>query len=436
MSLWSMNDGSALSHNITTNGSTTVTSAGTSFITDGIQSGDVIVTEAGEVLRVKSVDSSNSLTLTAAASGSEANKTAQALRKPPMNGSDAAPDTTVFGVSVAEQIAGSDNISAIAQALTTLGTRTYEGGSTYNGSAPTVTIGPATRHIVPTSDVDLTDDTVGTITITGHGMATGTALVYTSGGNNMEQANTDIADGTTVFAIRYTADKIKLASSLANANAGTALNLDDAGNDSQQFQGVLATATATISGGSVTGFTITNVGSNYQSVPDVTIAAPVGSGNLDLTDAAVLIKADDEIVVPANFYAAITTGVAVTYTEGGSGAQTDLTTGTVYYLIKSGTANKISLATSYENAINGTKIDLTDEASGGTAHTLVGATATATASRGAGGFGANSETGFHVGWVKRTVGTGGRAGRVQYETLVAASSISGDFEDIAFVEDA
>ena len=37
----------------------------------------------------------------------------------------------------------------------------------------------------------------------------------------------------------------------------------------------------------------------------------------------------------------------------------------------------------------------------------------------------------HVGWVKKTVGTGGRAGRVQYETLVAASSMTGDGEDIS-----
>ena len=37
----------------------------------------------------------------------------------------------------------------------------------------------------------------------------------------------------------------------------------------------------------------------------------------------------------------------------------------------------------------------------------------------------------HVGWVKKTVGTGGRAGRVHYETLVENSSISGDAEDIA-----
>jgi len=37
----------------------------------------------------------------------------------------------------------------------------------------------------------------------------------------------------------------------------------------------------------------------------------------------------------------------------------------------------------------------------------------------------------HVGWVKKTIGTGGRAGRVFYETLVAASSITGDSEDLA-----
>ena len=32
----------------------------------------------------------------------------------------------------------------------------------------------------------------------------------------------------------------------------------------------------------------------------------------------------------------------------------------------------------------------------------------------------------HAGWVLRTQGEGGRAGRVQYETLVAMSSISND----------
>jgi len=35
----------------------------------------------------------------------------------------------------------------------------------------------------------------------------------------------------------------------------------------------------------------------------------------------------------------------------------------------------------------------------------------------------------HAGWVRRTAGTGGRAGRVFHETLVAASSMSGDASD-------
>lgn len=37
----------------------------------------------------------------------------------------------------------------------------------------------------------------------------------------------------------------------------------------------------------------------------------------------------------------------------------------------------------------------------------------------------------HAGWVLRTEGTGDRAGRVQYETLVAMSSITGDAGRVA-----
>jgi hypothetical protein len=38
----------------------------------------------------------------------------------------------------------------------------------------------------------------------------------------------------------------------------------------------------------------------------------------------------------------------------------------------------------------------------------------------------------HAGWVNRTVGSGGRAGRVQHEVLVAMGSMGGDAEDAAF----
>lgn len=39
---------------------------------------------------------------------------------------------------------------------------------------------------------------------------------------------------------------------------------------------------------------------------------------------------------------------------------------------------------------------------------------------------ASSESVAHAGWILRTEGTGGRAGRVHNETLVAMSSITGD----------
>ena len=432
MSLWSMNDGSALSDNITTNGTATVTSAGTSFITDGIRSGDVIVTNGGESLRVLSVDANNSLTLTAAASGSESGVSAT-LRKPPTNGSAALPDADVFGVSVAEGVAGSDNINSIGVGTTTLGGLDTIGGNTYRGSAPSVTISAPTARTITQANID---EATNVFTATAHGMATGTKLTYTSNGTNIVHNGGTLADGTAVFVIRESADTFKIASSLSNANSGTALDITNDGNDSNSFVGDTATATATISGGKVTGITVTGVGSDYQTTPTVTIAAPSGSGSLNLANGAVLIAADDEIVIPAALYAVISTGEAVTYSDGGGTAPTGLVDGTVYFLIKSATNNRMSLAATHEDALAGTKITLAAGSVAGSAHTFIGGTATGTANRGAGGPAANTASGFHVGWVKRTVGTGGRAGRVQYETLVAASSISGDFEDIAFVEDA
>lgn len=41
----------------------------------------------------------------------------------------------------------------------------------------------------------------------------------------------------------------------------------------------------------------------------------------------------------------------------------------------------------------------------------------------------------HAGWVLRTEGSGGRAGRIQYETLVAMGSLSGDASDDATLPD-
>jgi hypothetical protein len=46
----------------------------------------------------------------------------------------------------------------------------------------------------------------------------------------------------------------------------------------------------------------------------------------------------------------------------------------------------------------------------------------------------NATKGGHTGWVMRTTGTGGRAGRVHVETLVAMGSMSGDAEDAVYVD--
>ena len=431
MSSWSMNDGSALTGTMTfTNGNAAVSGSGTNYDPE-VKVGDIIISAGGVKHRVKAVASDTALTLTENFSGSTENGVAATVTRPPLNFASAAPhiDNNVLGITSGESLGGVDNITSIGVGNTTLGTYERIGGNTYHTSAPTVTVAAPTARTITQANIN---ETTNVFTVTGHNMRTGTKLTYTSNGTNIVHSGGTLADSTAVFVIRVDENTFKIASSLSNANAGTALDITNDGNDSNSFVGDTAAATATISGGKVTGFTITNVGSDYQSAPSVTIAAPSGTGNLNLTSSSVLIVADDEIVVPAAFYAAISTGESVTYAQGGSGAQADLTDGTVYYLIKSGTANKISLATSAANALAGTKIDLTAVASGGTAHSFVGGTATATATLGLGVDGDDNRRDIaHVGWVKKTVGTGGRAGRIHYETLVAASSMSGDAEDIA-----
>jgi len=124
------------------------------------------------------------------------------------------------------------------------------------------------------------------------------------------------------------------------------------------------------------------------------------------------------------------TGDAVTYRNGGGTNITGLTNNTVYYVIKT-TANAFKLATSAANATAGTAIDLTGQ--GNNAQNFLNNSGTTATVQAALGSGAGGTQVTHAGWVRRTVGTGGRAGRIQYETLVAAGSITGDqADDIQF----
>ena len=415
-----MNDGSALTGTMTfTNGNAAVSGSGTNFDPE-VKVGDIIISAGGVKHRVKAVTSDTALTLTENFSGSTENGVAATVTRPPLNFASAAPhiDNNVLGITSGESLGGVDNITSISVGNTTLGTYERIGGNTYHTSAPTVTIAAPTARTITQANIN---ETTNVFTVTGHNMRTGTKLTYTSNGTNIVHSGGTLADSTAVFVIRVDEDTFKIASSLSNAQAGTALDITNDGNDSNSFVGDTATGTATVSGGVVTGITVTAVGSDYQSAPAVTIAAP---SEVTFNAQSAVSTANDTITASSHPF---NTGDAVTYADKGGTVLANLTDGGTFFIIKVD-ANTVKLATTLDNANDGTAIDLTAGSSEN--HGLTGATATAVATLGLGLTGADEGTEVaHIGWVKRTVGTGGRAGRVHYETLVAASSISGDAAD-------
>lgn len=187
-----------------------------------------------------------------------------------------------------------------------------------------------------------------------------------------------------------------------------------------------AAATAYISGGAVANVTLTATGNSYTSAPTVTIGAPYVT-----FDAANTVTASANTITYTGHL--FDTGDAAVYTNGGGTSVTGLTSGNTYYVIKF-SANAFALADSLVNATANVQTDITGTGSG-LAHklTLTSGAATAIASLGVG----NTTTGKskvpHAGWVKKTLGTGGRVGRVQYETLVAIGSITTDaVDDLTF----
>jgi hypothetical protein len=443
MSSWGMNDGAALSGAAKfTNGAATfidgASGSNTTFTTDALEAGDCVIGADGLLYRITAVASQTAATLDRNYEGTTAdNQTVLRVKLPrhiKITNDDGTgkslQDLGVFGVSKAEADAGVDNLGAVAEVLD---------GSCHR-TVPAVTVAAPPTNTIAVAKVVTADNTIG---ITNHGLRTGTKLTYLSSSGSVI---TGLANNTAYYAIsKETTDSgttfgqvaplsnstFALASSLSNAQAGTALALTGTGHAAQTLIGDTATATATLTVGKVSKIAIASVGSAYTSAPAISIAAPA-TETVDASDAAVCVLADNEFVVASAFYGCIATGDPVTYADGSGTAVTGLTTATLYYLIKSGTSNRVGLATTEARAIAGTNIVFT-VVGVGTSHTLIGQTPTATASLGMGSagttVGASQVT--HVGWVKKTIGTGGRAGRVFYETLVAASSITGDSEDLA-----
>lgn len=184
-------------------------------------------------------------------------------------------------------------------------------------------------------------------------------------------------------------------------------------------------ANSTVTTGKVTAVTANVTVGGYTSAPTVTIAAPAAQS---FNANSAVTNATDAIAISTanSIFAA---GDKVLYTvAAGNTALTNLTSGNYYY-IKTANSTAVTLA----ETPGGSTIDLTKGLTE-TGHSLTGETATAVA--------VLSEVGYtkgaaHTGWVLRTVGTGGRAGRTQYETLVAmGGTFSTDASDDAILPDA
>ena len=439
MSMWGMNDGATITGKHTwTNDDATLadgaTGTNSTYVTDGVEVGDCLVGTDGLLYRVVTVTSETALEVDRVYEGSTAaNKDVTRMKIPrhlKITNDDGTgmtlQDFGIFGITDAERSAGVDNLSAVGEVLV---------GSCHR-TVPAVTVAAPPTNTIAVAKVSTADNT---ISITNHGFRTGTKLNYLNGtGSSItglsETAYYVIAKETTDSGSTFgdlTNSTFALGSSLANAQAGTAVALSGTGHATQTFIGDTATATATLVVGKVSKIAIASVGSAYVAAPTVTLAAPA-TETIDASDATKCVLADDEFVVASAFYGVIASGDPVTYADGGGTAVVGLTDATGYYLIKSGTSNRVGLATTKNRAIAGTAIDMT-AVGVGTSHTLIGQTPTATATLGMGtpGTTVGASEVSHIGWVKKTIGTGGRAGRVFYETLVAASSITGDAEDLA-----
>jgi hypothetical protein len=319
--------------------------------------------------------------------------------------------TNVFGVDATEISAGGDNVVSVA--VVNGGTLYVEApvvsftGGGGSGAAATATISdgavtaititntgssyetvpavviPKARVTIPTSLINTTTDTFA---FTGHGLTPGDSVVYNNGGG---ASATGLTSGTTYFI----------------ATAQTSL---------------FETNTA-----------------NLFKIKETNTSVILTSVVIDGTDGEFTCDA-----------AALAVGdrVTITGTLGGTGTITGYVSGTVF---------KVSAITGTSPNVTG--FTLTDEAGVAivttagtptgltyTAETIVDVTgtgnnaqffekvastaATAVAAKGTGESGTSAA---HTGWVKRTVGTGQNAGRVQYEVLVALSKngITGDAAD-------
>jgi len=182
--------------------------------------------------------------------------------------------------------------------------------------------------------------------------------------------------------------------------------------------------------GKISAINISTNGSGFTTSPIITLSAPSAqtfSGNT--TAVTIGNSSVNGFITLGSNRAFFVNNDIVTYLVAASNtALGGLSNNTQFFVI---TTN--STAIQLSATINGPAINISSVPTSAQAgHSITGQTATGVVTVG----GAKNRGIPHAGWVVRTEGTGGRAGRVQYETLVALSTISTDGSDDNVLPDA
>jgi hypothetical protein len=237
--------------------------------------------------------------------------------------------------------------------------------------------------------------------------AAGNKLV--AGQFGVNPAETSVSSGNVAIA------RISNAGSGYTANATVTFTATNGGSG--------AAANVNVAVGRASVINITNAGSGYKTNPTITISAPtaiVFNGNTAVTGGAITL---------ANANTKFLAGDKLTYAGNTTSTPVGLTDNTVYYVSFANTT-VIKLAATP----GGANIAIT--AASGDNTTAGGATITGETATGYVAVGGGQNKGATAGWNIRTAGTGGRAGRVQYECIVAMRNIQSDASDDSILPDA
>jgi hypothetical protein len=206
-----------------------------------------------------------------------------------------------------------------------------------------------------------------------------------------------------------------------NANTTVAFSSNNTGSSAAAN----ATANAT---GRVSAINISTQGSGYSTSPTITIAAPAAQTFAGNTSAVTVGNTTNTgwISLGSNRPFFVNNDI-VTYLVAASNTALGGLTNNSTYAVQTINSTALQLLASVGGAaVNISSVPTSAEAG----HSITGQTATGAVSIG----GTKVKGVAHSGWNVRTVGTGGRAGRVQYETLVAIG-ITNDGSDDTVVHD-